>query len=125
MDKKKTACPETSVHVLATLKLPLDNMLLIYKAMLKPVWTYGIQLWGTAATSNIIILQRFQSKILRIITKAPYFSSNSRIRQDLGMPTVQDEIKLCSTKYMARLQNHPNDLAANLACLNENRRLHC
>jgi hypothetical protein len=24
-----------------------------YKTILKPIWTYGIQLWGTASTSNI------------------------------------------------------------------------
>jgi hypothetical protein len=28
-------------------KLSLSNKLLIYKAILKPIWTYGIQLWGT------------------------------------------------------------------------------
>jgi hypothetical protein len=28
----------------------------MYKTILKPIWTYGIQLWGTASTSNIEIL---------------------------------------------------------------------
>jgi hypothetical protein len=28
--------------------------------MLKSIWTYGIQLWGTASTSNIEILEHFQ-----------------------------------------------------------------
>jgi hypothetical protein len=36
----------------------------------KPIWTYGIQLWGTASTSNIEILERFQSKALRMIVDA-------------------------------------------------------
>jgi hypothetical protein len=27
--------------------LSTNNKLLIYKAILKPIWTYGIQLWGT------------------------------------------------------------------------------
>jgi hypothetical protein len=31
----------------------------------------GIQLWGTASTSNIEILERFQSKALRVIVDAP------------------------------------------------------
>jgi hypothetical protein len=31
-------------------KLSTNNKLLIYKVILKPIWTYGIQLWGT--TSN-------------------------------------------------------------------------
>ena len=28
--------------------LSLENKLLIYKTVLKPVWTYGIELWGPA-----------------------------------------------------------------------------
>jgi hypothetical protein len=37
-------------------KLSTSNKLLIYKAILKPIWTYEIQLWGTASTSNIQIV---------------------------------------------------------------------
>jgi hypothetical protein len=33
--------------------LSLENKLLIYKTVLKPVWTYGIALWGCASKSNI------------------------------------------------------------------------
>jgi hypothetical protein len=36
-------------------KLSTNNKLLLYKTILKPIWTYGIQLWGTAFTSNIDI----------------------------------------------------------------------
>jgi hypothetical protein len=32
-----------------------NNKLLIYK----PIWAYGIQLWGTASTSNVEILEKF------------------------------------------------------------------
>jgi len=52
-------------------KLSLGSKLLVYKAILKPIWTYGVQLWGSASNSNIDILERFQSKALRIITEAP------------------------------------------------------
>jgi hypothetical protein len=31
-------------------QLSLENKVLIYKAILKPIWTYGIQLWGCAKT---------------------------------------------------------------------------
>jgi hypothetical protein len=33
-------------------KVSTSNILLIYKTILKPTWTYGIQLWGTASTSK-------------------------------------------------------------------------
>jgi hypothetical protein len=29
-------------------QLSLENKLLVYKAILRPIWTYGVQLWGTA-----------------------------------------------------------------------------
>jgi hypothetical protein len=43
-------------------QLSTSNKLLIYKTILILIWTYGIQIWGTASTSNIEILERFQSK---------------------------------------------------------------
>jgi hypothetical protein len=52
-------------------KLSINNKLLIYKVILKPIWTYGIQLWGTTSNSNIDMLERFQSKVLRLIVDAP------------------------------------------------------
>ena len=39
-----------------------QNKITLYKAVIKLVWTYGIQLWGTASNSDIEILQRFQLK---------------------------------------------------------------
>jgi hypothetical protein len=64
-------------------KLSTSNKILIYKTILKPISTYGIQLWGTASTSNIEILERFQSKGLRMIVDAPWYVTNTIIRRDL------------------------------------------
>jgi hypothetical protein len=60
-------------------KLSTSIKLLIYKTILKPIWTSGIQLWGTASTSNIEILERFQSKALRMIVDTPWFVPNTVI----------------------------------------------
>ena len=46
------------------------------KTVLKPIWTYGIELWGCASTSNVAVIQRYQSKLLRTITNAPWYVSN-------------------------------------------------
>lgn len=95
-------------------KVTLENKLLLYKCILKPVWTYGIQLWGTTADSNVEILQRFQSKVLRSIINAPWYVSNSCIHRDLAIPTVKQEIKNRSVTYTAKLLNHPNTLVLDL-----------
>lgn len=95
-------------------QLTLDNKLLIYKAILKPIWTYGIQLWGSASNSNIEILERFQSKVLRMIVNAPWYVPNEVIRRDLNAATVKEEIMNYSANYHRRLSAHPNSLAINL-----------
>jgi hypothetical protein len=105
------------------LKLSTNNKLLLYKAILKPIWTYGIQLWGTASTSNIEILERFQSKTLRIIVDAPWYVPKTVIRRDLQIPTVKEEIRRFSSQDSARLSAHPDDLIANLMELPDTRRL--
>jgi hypothetical protein len=66
-NKKKIAQPKSETNALATQKKIHTinrNKLLLYKAVLKPIRTYGIQLWGAASNSNIEILQCFQSKTL-------------------------------------------------------------
>lgn len=97
-----------------TSTLTLSNKTLVYKTILKPIWTYGIQLWGTASDSNIQIIQRFQSKLLRNITDAPWYVTNKIIHNDLTIPTVKDEIRKYSLKYQTRLEAHTNDLAINI-----------
>ena len=97
-----------------TSKLSLENKILIYKAILKPVWTYGIQLWGSAAVTNIAILQRFQNKILRTITNAPWYLTNNQLHSDLDILSVEEEIKRYSSNYIDRLKCHLNPLARDL-----------
>lgn len=105
-------------------QLSLENKILLYKAILKPVWTYGIQLWGTASDSNIAILQRFQNKVFRMIVDAPYYVPNSVIQHDIPVTSVSAEIKQFSENYNKRLRNHPNTLAKSLLeNPNESRRL--
>jgi hypothetical protein len=100
-------------------KLSTSNKFLLYRAILKPIWTYAIQLWGTASTSNVDILERFQSKTLRMIVDAPLYVLNTVIPRDLQMPAVKEEIQRYSSQYSA----HPNDLIAKLLELPDKRRL--
>jgi hypothetical protein len=80
-----------------TSQLSLRNKLIFYKTILKPIWTHGIQLWGTASTSNNEILERFQSKTLRMIVDAPWYVTNTLVRRDLQLTSVQEEISSISS----------------------------
>jgi hypothetical protein len=98
-------------------------MLHLYKSILKPIWTYGIQLWGTASTSNIEILERFQSNALRIIVNAPWYVPNNHIRRDLQMSSVKEEICRSSNQYCTRHTTHRNYQILALIEIPGNRRL--
>ena len=95
-------------------KMSLDNKILVYKMIIKPIWTYGIQLWGTAAKSNIAIIERFQSKTLRQIVNAPRCVPNTTLQRELNVPSIQEEIEKHGRNYGKRLCAHPNVLATEL-----------
>ena len=62
---------------------------MLYKATLKPVWTYGIQLWEQHVT-------------------------NETIHRELKIPTVKEEISKFSNRYNIRVNNHQNPLVTQL-----------
>ena len=95
-----------------------------YKAILKPVWTYGVQLWRSASNSNLEILERFQLKVLRIIMDAPWYVPNAVMKRDLQVLTVRQEVQNYSVTYQQRFDDHSNSLANSLfRRTNCNRRL--
>lgn len=54
--------------------------------IIKPAYSYGIELWGCASKSNVVLLQRTQFKLLQI-----QFSGNAKnqiIRSEFCTPTT-------------------------------------
>lgn len=103
--------------------LSIDNKLLIYKTVLKPIWTYGAELWGCASNSNISIIQRAQSKIIRSMANAPWYVSNRTLHNDLKIPYVKNVIQENIIKHHNRLEDHPNPMLQPLLQPTLNRRL--
>ncbi|KAL4131558.1 hypothetical protein QTP88_008851 [Uroleucon formosanum] len=87
----------------------------VSQAFDRPIWTYGIPLWGNAKISNINKIQTFQNIALRKLLNAPPYVSNLSIQQDLRMNSIKDEAKLYYKRFHSRLLNHPNPLIKNLA----------
>lgn len=95
-------------------ELSLHIQLVLCKQILKPVWTYGIQLWGCAKQNNTDVIQRFQNKVLRIIVDAPWYVRNNDLHRDLNMDTVTNEIKRFAQGHEQRLQQHVSEEASTL-----------
>jgi len=90
--------------------LSIENKLLVYKAVIKPIWSYGIELWGCASKSNIVIMYRPQSKILRVIANARWYVTNHTLHTDFNIPWVSDVIYERINKRHNNLEAHPNRL---------------
>jgi hypothetical protein len=103
--------------------LSLDNKLLLYKSIIKPIWTYGIEIWGCASKSSQAILQKAQSSILRMMNDAPWYVTNLTLHDDLKIPYVQDVISDRYAKHHWKIVTHPNPILQPLLNDNHPRRL--
>lgn len=95
--------------------LSVYNKILIYNQILKPVWCYGMQIWGCAKHVHIQSIQTFQNKVIRNIVSAPWYIRNSDLHRDLKIPYVSEEIKKYANKHFDRLTEHANVEASRLA----------
>jgi hypothetical protein len=87
----------------------LESKALLYKTIIKPIWTY-IELWGCASKSHIAKMQRSQSKILRMIIKAPWYVTNQTLHDDLKVSFIKDVIQEKSINHHDKLENHSNPI---------------
>lgn len=62
--------------------LSVHNKLPVHKVVHKPIWTFGIALWGSTSKSNANIIQRFQIKVLMISLGTLRYSPNWLIYDD-------------------------------------------
>jgi hypothetical protein len=88
--------------------MSLDSKVLLFRTIIKPICTYGIELWGCASKSSITIMQRRQSKILRMITNAPWYVTNQTLHEDLNVPYITEIIQERSIKHYEKIKIHSN-----------------
>ena len=74
------------------------------------MWTYGIELLGCAAQSNIAVIQRYQSNLLRSITNAPWHVSNHTLHFYLHIPYVHTVFWERTATHRTAPGSHPNPL---------------
>ena len=86
--------------------LSIHSKLTLYKQILKPVWTYGMQLWGRMKQSNTDIIHRFQSQVLRNIVDVPWCTRNTDLHRNLQMEIVTNGIGKFGKKQEERLLHH-------------------
>lgn len=72
----------------------MRTKLLVFKTLLKLLWTYGLQVWGDAKKKNILKIQTFQNIELRKVMNASSYVSNHTLHTDLRLITINYEAKI-------------------------------
>jgi hypothetical protein len=88
-------------------KLAVENKILIYKAIIIPIWMYSLELWGCASKSNTSIVQRSQSKILRMMVYAPWYVSNATLHANLQYKMSSNKEAINITTKSKPMKTHP------------------
>jgi hypothetical protein len=73
--------------------IDINLALIIYKSLLRSIFTYACPVWGHAAKTYITKLQTFQNKVLRLITKLPRVTPIVTLHEQTGMPLMSRHIK--------------------------------
>jgi len=84
---------------------------------------YGIALWGCVSKSNISVIQRYQSKLLRTITNAPWYVTNQTLHSDLRIPYVHSVLQNYIHKHRSALEVHSSPLVESLLHTTHTRRM--
>jgi hypothetical protein len=95
--------------------LPLNIKVKLYKSLIQPIWLYGSPIFGSCRTTTLNLLQRHQSKSLRIMANAPYYVTNHTLHSDLQIPTVSELIKNRYTTFHSKTLNHTNPYISQLS----------
>lgn len=103
--------------------LSIENKIIIYKSIIRPMWAYAAVIWSAASDTNIKKIQVFQNKYLRSAVNAPWYVSNITNHRDMNIEMVRDYINLIRDKYTIRISNHENPLIIELSNDNILRRL--
>ncbi|GFX41378.1 probable RNA-directed DNA polymerase from transposon X-element [Trichonephila clavipes] len=90
--------------------LSLENKVILYKQILRPVITYGSPVWGAAAATHMKKIQVMQNKILRVMTNAPWYVRNDVIHNDLQMEPIANYITKLSRNVFKSIESHDNPI---------------
>ncbi|GBM07305.1 RNA-directed DNA polymerase from mobile element jockey [Araneus ventricosus] len=89
-------------------KLSLDNKLLTYKSLLRPIITYASPVWRAAAKTHLKKLESLQSAIARQITNSPWYFRNHNILKDLNLQTIAEHTLKIAKTFFRKIDNSTN-----------------
>jgi hypothetical protein len=83
-------------------KMAVENKILLYKTMIRPVITYAAPVWCHLSKSATEPLEVFQNKCLRLANNAPTYTSTEYLRNISGVPKIREHITETTEKFFSQ-----------------------
>lgn len=106
------------IHLYPLIRSPYLNFPLkvrLYTSVIRPVMTYGCEVWNSAHPRIIRRLHAIQRSVSLKITGADYTTSNAQLQDMLQIESFYDFIKRISNNFSRKLLYHHNPLIRALA----------
>ncbi|GFX56945.1 probable RNA-directed DNA polymerase from transposon X-element [Trichonephila clavipes] len=95
--------------------LSIENKVLLYTAVMRPILAYACPVWGYAAKTNINILDTLQNSLIRMIVKAIRYMRNDDIRNALKIKSFKSHIQNIAINFFNDLEATNNINMQNLS----------
>ena len=97
-----------SIGILSKARKYLNKTCLItlYYSFLYPLFTYCIEVWGSACSTRITALFKLQKKSVRIITSSPYRDPSGPLFEKLKILPLHKIYVLRTTTFMFKCYHH-------------------
>ena len=89
-------------------KLSLENKLILFKTIIRPILTYACPVWSFTSQTNFNTLQVNQNKFLRIIGNFRMFTPIFEMHNTLNIDMFQSHVKKLTINYFERIKDHNN-----------------
>ena len=86
--------------------LSADCLLSLYKALIQPHLTYGIQIWGSAAPSLTKKTRQLQKRAIRLVTKSSYNSHTDPLFKTTRILKLDDMFEYHTMLFMYDYTNN-------------------
>jgi len=92
----------------------ISPSVLLYKQLIRPMMDYACPAWRSAPRTYVRRLQMLQPKRLCLATVAPWYLSNRKIHEDLGIPLFANHIRALTASFVSKLADVGNPLVRQL-----------
>ncbi|GFU04611.1 putative RNA-directed DNA polymerase from transposon X-element [Trichonephila clavipes] len=95
--------------------LSIENKVLLYTAVMRPILAYASPVWGYAAKTNINKLDTLQNSLIHMIVKAIRYMRNDDIRNALKINSFKSHIQNIAINIFNDLETTNNINMQNLS----------